>query len=84
MPSEYTKILDFNQNKKSDAGTSIFYADLECITEKTDGCKNNPETSCTAKVSEHSQSGFLMSTILSFKSLNKKHDVYRVKDFLNI
>ena len=34
---------------------------------KTDGCKNNPEHSFTTKVMEHIQSGFSMSTILSFK-----------------
>ena len=34
MPSEDTKILEFNQYQ---------YADLECLIQKVDGCKNNPE-----------------------------------------
>ena len=38
MPSEGTKILEFNQYQKSDKGPFITYADLECIIEKIDGC----------------------------------------------
>ena len=40
-----------------------------------DGCKNNPENLSTIKVVEHSPSGFSMSTILSFKNIEKKHDI---------
>ena len=45
--------------------------------QKTDGCKNNPET----KVSKHIASGFSMSIISSFRSIKikNKHDVYRGK-----
>ena len=53
MPAEDTKILEFNQYQKSDKARFIIYADLECIIEKIDGCKNNPENSSTTKVSEH-------------------------------
>ena len=42
--------------------------------------KSHPENSVTAKVSEHIPSGFSMSTILSFKSIENEHDVYRGKD----
>ena len=80
MPSEDTKILKFNQYQKSDKAPFIVYADVECIIEKTDGYKNNPENSSTAKVSEHIPSGFSMSTISSFRSIEKKHDLYRGKD----
>ena len=38
------------------------------------------EKSSTAKVSEHTPSGFSMSTISTFKSVENKHDVYRGKD----
>ena len=31
MPSEDTKILEFNQYQKFDKATFIIYADLECI-----------------------------------------------------
>ena len=43
MVSEHTKILEFNQCQKSDKAQFIIHADLECIIEKTDGCKNSPE-----------------------------------------
>ena len=39
MPSEDTKILEFNQNQKSDKAPFIIYTDLESLIEKTDGCK---------------------------------------------
>ena len=43
MPSEDTKILELNQYRKSDKAPFVIYADLECMIEKIDGCKNNPE-----------------------------------------
>ena len=79
MPSEDTKISESNQYQKSDKALFIIYADLECITEKIDGCKNNPENSSNAKVSEYIWSGFSMSKISSFKSIENNHDVYRSK-----
>ena len=63
MPSEDTNILEFNQYQKSDKAPVIIYGDLECLIEKIDRCKNNPENSLTTKVSEHIPSGFSMSTI---------------------
>ena len=80
MPSEDIKMLEFNQYQKSDKAPFIIYADLESITEKIDGCKDNPENSSTTKVSEHIPSGFSMFTISSFRSIKNKHDVYRGKD----
>ena len=50
----------------------MIYADFECLLEKIDGCKNNPENSSTTKLGEHTPSGFSMSTILSFKSIENK------------
>ena len=38
--SEDAEILQFNQYQKSDKASFIIYADLECILEKVDGCKN--------------------------------------------
>ena len=80
MPSEDTKTLEFNQYQKSDKVPFIIYADLECLIEKIDGCKHNPQNSFTTKVSEHIRSGFPMSTILSFKNIENRHDVNRGKD----
>ena len=56
--------------------------DHECLIEKVDRCKNNVEPSFTKKVGEHILSGFLMSAILSFKSIEVKHVVCRGKDFI--
>ena len=60
--------------------STIYYLDLECLIEKIDGCINNPERTSTIKVGEHASSGFSMSTISSFKSIENNHDVCRAKD----
>ena len=51
MPSEDTKIFEFNQYQKCDQAPFIIYADFECLIEKIDRCKNNPQNSFTTKVS---------------------------------
>ena len=50
MPSEETKNLEIKQYQKF-----IIYADLECLIEKIDGCKNNPENSYSTKVNIFNQ-----------------------------
>ena len=50
MSPEDTKILEFNQYKKSNKAPFIIYADVECLIEMIDGCKNIPENSSTTKV----------------------------------
>ena len=80
MSFEETKILEFNQHEKSDKAPFIIYADLQCIIEKIDGCKNIPENSSTTKVSEHIPSSSSMSIISSFRSIESEHAVYRGKD----
>ena len=83
MISEDNKILEFNQYKKSDKAPFLIHADLECITEKIDEYKNDPEKSFTTKVTEYIPSVFSMSTISSLRSIGNKHDVYRAKDCMN-
>ena len=80
MPSKDTKILEFSQNQKSDIKPFITCGDCECLIEQINGCKTNHENSPTTKVNEHVGPGFSMSTISSFKSIEKKHDVYRDKE----
>ena len=80
MLFEDTKIMEFNQYQKSEKVPFIIYADIERIIEKIDGCKNNPGNSSATKVREHIPSGFSMSTVSSFKSIENRHDVYRRKD----
>ena len=81
MSSEDTKILEFIQYQKSDKAPFI-YADHGCLLEKIDGCKYNPENSSATKLEEHIPSGFSMSTIWSFKSIENNHDRYRGKNYM--
>ena len=69
MPSKSTKILEINQYQKSDKTPFLIYADLECLIEKIDGCKNSPKSSFTINVCEHT-----MYTISSFKIIVNKND----------
>ena len=78
VPSEDTKILEFNQYHKSDK-TFIIYADFESLIENIDECKINPKKSSTTEVSERIPSGFSIFTISSFKDRENKHDLYRGK-----
>ena len=70
MPSEDIKISELIQYQKFDKAAFIIFADLECIIEKIDGCKNNHEI----------PSSFSMPTILPFRSIENKHNVYKGKD----
>ena len=49
MPSEDTKILEFNQYQKSGKTPSIIYADLKSLNEKLDRWNTNPEKSLQRK-----------------------------------
>ena len=81
MPSEDTKIFEFNQYQKSDKAPFIIYADFKCLIETINGCKNNPENSSTTKVGKHIPSGFSMLAIASFtKSIENMHHGYSDKD----
>ena len=52
------------------------YADLECLIEKTDRCKNNPGNPSSTKLREHVSSNFSMSKTSSFNSIKKPSMVY--------
>ena len=80
ISSEETKILEFNQYQNSDKVPFLIYAYRDCLIEKIDGYKNNPENSATTKLGKHIPSGFSVSTISSFKSIENELDVYRSKD----
>ena len=80
MSSEDTKILEFNQYQKSDKAPFIIYTDIECLIEKIDGCKNNPENSSTTKEGKNIPSDFSISAISSFKNIENIYDVYSGKD----
>ena len=82
MLSKDSEILELNQYQKCPKALFVICTDLECVIEKIDRCKNNPENSSATRVSKHIPSGFSMSTILLFRSIENKHDVYRGNDFL--
>ena len=63
MPTEDAKKLKFNEYQKFDQGSFIIYEGLECLIERINGCKNNPENSITKKVGKHITLGFSISTI---------------------
>ena len=80
MPSEVTKIIEFNQYQKFDKRPFVIYVDIKCLIHKIDECKNNLESSSITKVGDHISSGFSMSIISSFKSIQNKHGIYRGKN----
>ena len=75
MSSEDTKILEFNRYQKCYKAPLALYADLECLIENVDGCKNNSESSFITKVGKYIPSGFSMSAISSLKNIENKHDL---------
>ena len=73
MSCEDNKILEFNSCKIPDKAPFIIYAGLECAIEKIDnGFKNNLENSSKANEGKHIPSGFSISTISSFRSIENK------------
>ena len=68
MPSEDTKILEFNQYQKFHQAVFMIYAYLECLIENIDVCKNNRENSFTTKVGKHIPSGFCNINIQKYKN----------------
>ena len=71
---------ELNKYLKSDKVSFIIYADFECLIEKIDECEKNPENLSTTKVSVHFRSGFPMTMVSSFRSIENKHHVYIGKD----
>ena len=80
MPSEDSKILEFNQYQNPGKTLFIIYGYLQCLIKKADGCKNHPESSPTTKVTVHIPSDLSMFTISLFKKIENKHNIYRGKD----
>ena len=51
---------------------------------KKDGCKNNPIKSSTTKLGEHVSCGYSMFTICAIDRIKTKHDVHKVKYWMNM
>ena len=78
MPSQDTKILEFNQYQKFDKAPFIIYADLECLKEKVDGCKNNLKSSFITKDGTK-----ILNQVFQFlQYIENKYDVYRCNNWM--
>ena len=53
MPSEVTKILEFNQHRKSDKTPSIIYVDLKTLIKRIDVSESNFEKLSKIKRNKH-------------------------------
>ena len=62
MPEENSKILKYNQGKKSMRVPFIIYADLECLLAKMNTCHHNSEKSSTTRINKHTPSGYSLLT----------------------
>ena len=80
IPSENTKIIEFNQCRKSGKTPSIICADLESSIKIKDGFRKNFEKSSTTKVSEHISCEYSLSAIFTFDGKENKNDVTRCED----
>ena len=79
MPSEYTKIMEFNQYQKCEKTPSIIYGDLESLIKRTDGCKISKKN-IHKKVGECIPSGYSMSKIWTFNDTQNVHGLHRDED----
>ena len=83
MPDE-NKILKYIQGEKLLKVPYIIYADLDCLLQKIDICKNNPEKSYTEKKAKHKPSGYSLVTCCSFDKSKNERKYYRGKDCIKI
>ena len=80
MPEEYNKTVKFNEGEKSMRVPFIIYADLECLLEKMNTCRNNPKKSSTTKINKHTPSDYSLFTHCLFDRTKNKLDYYRGKN----
>ena len=80
MSDEDNKILKYNSGEKSLKVPFIIYADLGCLLEKIDTCKNNAKESYTEKKAKHKPSGYSQVTCCSFGKSKTEWNYYRGKD----
>ena len=65
---------------KSDKMPHIIHADIESLTRKIDGCKNNTENYSTTKIVEHIPCGYWVSSTWAFYHIENKDTLYRGED----
>ena len=84
MPDEDNKILKYVSGEKSLKVQFIIYADLECLLQKINICRNNPEKSYTEKKAVRRPSGYSLVTCCSFDKSKNERKYYRGEDYENI
>ena len=84
MPDENKKILKYIPGEKSLKVPFIIYADLECLLQKVNTCKNNPEKSYTEKKAKHKPSDYSLVTCSSFDKFENERNYYGGKYCMKI
>ena len=80
MPDEDNKILKYVSGEKSLKVQFIIYADLECLLQKINICRNNPEKSYTEKKAMPRPSGYSLVTSV----ILHERKYYRGEDCMKI
>ena len=78
------KVLKHVSGEKSLKVPFIFYADLECLLQKINICRNNPEKSYTEKKAVRRPSGYSLVTCCSFDKSKNERKYYRGEDCMKI
>ena len=78
------KILKYNPGEKSLKAPHIICADLECLLEKIDTCKNNLEKSYTKKKAKHIPPGYSLVTCFSYDKSKNERKYYRGEDCMEM
>ena len=84
MADEDNKILKYVSGEKSLKVQFFIYADLECLLQKINICRNNPEKSYTEKKAVHRPSGYSLVTCCSFDKSKNERKYHRGEDYENI
>ena len=69
MPEKDKKILKYSHGEKYIKVLFVICADVECLLEQMNACRNNPKKSSTTKISEHTPCGYSLFTCLHAISL---------------
>ena len=80
MPTKDNNIIKYNHGEKSIKMLFTIYADLECLLEKMDTCKNDPNKSSTTKINKHIPLGYSIFKHCSFDESKNKLNYYRGHD----
>ena len=80
MPIKGNNTTKYNHGEKSIKIPFTIYADLECLLEILDTCKNDPNKSSTTKINKHTPLDYSICTHCSFDESKNKLNYYRADD----